>query len=94
MPDQLECETCGSNSVLGVACVPGVPYSAAYCKECLNANAHPWKILVANTCCLGGWHNAADWWKEMVEATCCRLGKTLEEFHADCRKGELEWIQA
>lgn len=88
------CETCGSSNPVGVASVPGVPYSAAYCQDCLDANAHPWKILVANTACLGGWHNAADWWKEMVQDTCKRLGKTLDEFLADCEKEERNWREA
>lgn len=76
------CETCKKNKSIGVACVPGVPYSAAYCQECLEANAHPWGVLVANTACLGGWEEAADWWKDMVLATCKHLNKTLDEFKA------------
>lgn len=39
------CETCGSKEPFTVACVPGVPYSAAYCKNCLWYDAHPFWIL-------------------------------------------------
>lgn len=41
------CETCGSPNSIGVACVPGVPYSAAYCQTCLRNNAHPEWIVRA-----------------------------------------------
>jgi|HubBroStandDraft_5_1064220.scaffolds.fasta_scaffold23187_6 hypothetical protein len=33
------CEVCRKNMSIGVACVPGVPYSASYCVECLQAEA-------------------------------------------------------
>lgn len=80
------CETCGSDNPVGVACVPGVPYSAAYCQACLDAGAHPWNILVANTVCVGSLELMAPWWRELVNNTCTRLGRTLEEFEADVRR--------
>jgi hypothetical protein len=54
--------------------VPGVPYSAAYGKRCLAANAHPWFIVVANTAAVDGLDGAADWWVAMVEDTSAHLG--------------------
>lgn len=60
------CEVCGKNAAIRVACVPGVPYSAAYCQACLDANAHPLSALIANTVCCGGLDKCADWWQEMV----------------------------
>jgi len=80
------CEVCNKNVSVGVACVPAVPISCAYCKECLEANAHPWWVLVANTACCGGLSYTADWWKLMVEDTCKHLGKTLEQFEEDVEK--------
>ena len=77
------CEVCNKNEAVGVACVPGVPFSAAYCKECLAANAHPWGILVANTACCDGLNNCSDWWKIIVECTCKHLNKSLEEFNRE-----------
>lgn len=77
------CEVCNANTSIGVACVPGIPASAAYCAVCLRANAHPWDYLVANTAMLGGLEHSAPWWREMVEDTCKHLGKTQQQFDAE-----------
>ena len=74
------CSVCEAEPAVGVACVPGVPFSASYGRRCLIAGAHPWGILVANTACLGGWDRAADWWKEIVLTTCRHLDRSVEEF--------------
>jgi outer membrane protein TolC len=77
--------------------MPGVPYSAAYGRECLNANAHPYDMLVANTAMiLSGYPDTADpidvltdtadWWQHMVEDTLVRLRKTREQFNLDVRQ--------
>lgn len=77
----LVCEVCGSDVECEVFCVPGVPMSCRYCNDCLEANAHPWGILVANTvCATGDLDTMCDEWIDMVEATCRRLGRTIEEF--------------
>jgi hypothetical protein len=93
-PAMPTCEVCGVRQAIGVCCVPGVPYSAAYCRECLEANAHPWSILVDNTMALGGLSEAADWWKKMVEDTCRLLGKTLDQFNADVDRALAEYQAA
>ena len=63
--------------------------SVAYCKECLEANAHPWHILIANTACIeGGLKNTASWWQEMVLATCKHLGRTVENFNQQVEQAE------
>jgi len=80
------CEVCEKNEAIGVASVPGVPYSAAYCNECLNANAHPYFIIVANTACIGGYDQANNQWKEMVDCTLKHLGKTMDEFNHDVKQ--------
>ena len=80
------CEVCNKNQAIGVYCVPAVPISCAYCKECLDANAHPLWILVGNTVCIGGLENAPYWWKKMVEDTCRHLGRTIEEFNQEVRE--------
>jgi hypothetical protein len=77
------CEVCNKNKSIGVASVPGVPYSAAYCKECLEANAHPLFIIIANTACCGGLDKCSDWWKEIVNDTLKHLNKTLEWFNKE-----------
>lgn len=74
------CEVCNKAESIGVCCVPGVPYSAAYCRGCLEANAHPWFALVANTACCDGFDKTNTEWQEMVKATCTHLGRTLDQF--------------
>lgn len=77
------CDVCEKEPTIGVACVPGVPMSVAYCPGCLQANAHPWWVLVANTAAMGGLDEAAGWWVDMVHDTCTHLGRTITEFEAD-----------
>lgn len=81
-----KCEVCGEFTDCCVIAVPGVPFSCRYCVECLEANAHPWGILVANTVCAGGYDKMIDEWHYMVADTCARLGKTLDEFLEDVTK--------
>lgn len=51
---KLTCEVCNKEPALGVACVPGIPYSAAYGRECLKQRADPYPIIRANVECCGG----------------------------------------
>jgi hypothetical protein len=76
----MSCEVCNDEPVAGVACVPGVPMSVAYGRKCLDANAHPMWVLAANTAMVGGYDEAADWWKAMVDDTLKHLGITRAEF--------------
>jgi hypothetical protein len=83
----VKCETCQHNNAIGVASVPGIPYSAAYCDDCLRANAHPWWLLVANQCAIGEpFESAAPWWQQMVRDTCNHLGYTVEQFKDEVRQ--------
>jgi hypothetical protein len=77
-----KCDVCGIEESVGVYSVPGVPISMAYCKTCLQENAHPWGILVAQAACLGGLSNAHEYFIEMIECTCKRLNRTMEEFES------------
>lgn len=79
----VKCETCQHDNAIGVASVPGIPYSAAYCEACIKANAHPWWLLVANTADIGRLEDSADWWQQMVHDTCARLGRTVDQFNAE-----------
>lgn len=81
-----KCNVCDNEPAVGVCCVPGLPVSVAYGKNCLEADAHPWSLLVANTAIVGGLENTAEWWREMVQHTCSHLGKTIEEFNANVRQ--------
>jgi hypothetical protein len=80
--DVLRCDVCNERASVGVAAVPGVPMSCAYCKECLQANAHPIYVVIGNTALVGGYDNAADWWQHIVDCTLQHLGKTREWFDA------------
>ena len=84
---ELICEVCGKNKAVGIACVPMVSTSCAYCSGCLRANAHPWAVLIANSICLGGLDQANESWKQMVIDTCAHLGRTLEQFNAEVAQG-------
>ena len=77
------CEVCNKNPSIGVCAVPGVPYSAAYCSQCLAAGANPYNIVVSNTACIGGLENSADWWKVLVDKTLNHLEKSYAEFEKD-----------
>lgn len=80
---ELFCEVCGDEPAVGVASVPGVPYSAPYGRRCLNANAHPIGILIGNTACCGGLDKTAEWWRDMVECTLRHLNKNDAWFAAE-----------
>lgn len=90
---ELTCEVCGNEPAVGVAAVPGVPYSAAYGRECLHANAHPYGILIANTAMIVWGYvdgdvddplaNTADWWQQMVRDTLRHLDLSEEDFRRE-----------
>lgn len=85
------CEVCYAEPAASAVCVPGVPVSMAYGRECLKVNAHPYGILVANTACCGGCEHTASWWHGMVTDTLDHLGIPHEVFYrdvADCMKQE------
>lgn len=42
---QRPCDCCGTNEALGVASIPGLPISVAYCRQCIDANIHPVLIV-------------------------------------------------
>jgi hypothetical protein len=78
---KLICEVCGKNEAIGVAAVPAVPMSCAYCRPCLEANSHPMRVLVSNTAIIGGFDKCAPFWKEMVTDSLKAQEKTMEWFN-------------
>lgn len=60
---------CAAPEVLGVAAMPGIPISVAYCQSCLTANAHPLKLVIINTALYGGYDESAGWWQQLVDDT-------------------------
>lgn len=77
------CDVCSQPGVVGVAAIPGFPMSAAYCRACLEAGAHPLWALTVNTALLGGMEHAAPWWVDMVERTLAHLDYPRESFDTD-----------
>jgi len=79
----MKCQVCGQEGEARVCSVPGVPYSAAYCTKCFDANAHPYDLVVANTWAAGGYEECADWWKGLVDDTLTYLEISHEDFNKD-----------
>lgn len=59
--NELKCEVCNNEPSVGVASVPGIPYSAAYGRECLQRGADPYQIIRINVAICGGVDAVADW---------------------------------
>jgi hypothetical protein len=81
--ESLICDVCQLRTAKGVASMPGVPVSCAYCQVCLDANAHPYWAVVANTVAIDGLGNAAPWWRQLVDDTLGHLGINRETFETD-----------
>jgi hypothetical protein len=78
-----KCNCCDDRQAIGVAAIPGIPMSVAWCYPCLQSGAIPYWAAVANTSLIGGIEAAAEWWKDLIEDTLAWHKKTLEEFNAD-----------
>lgn len=77
------CESCDKEFPEGeyvVACVPGVPYSACYCRSCIQKNSHPMWVLIATVAAIGGLHNAHDEVRQMVADSLHAQGRSPEWF--------------
>lgn len=85
LPIKLICEVCNEREAVGV-CSTSIPYSAAYCEECLQAGVDPYWVVVANTACINGLEHSNDEWKEQVNRTLKHLNKTKEQFNIDVAK--------
>lgn len=80
MSEKLLCEVCKKNEAVGVCCVPGVPMSCAYCRECLDANAHPVQVLAGVAWQCDGLTNTVPEFQEMVACTLRHLGVAQQRF--------------
>lgn len=81
--EELKCDVCNDRGAFGVAALPGIPVSVAWCPECIQSGAIPYWALVANTAMIGGMEHAADWWKETVDLTLTWLNKDREDFERE-----------
>ena len=89
--NKLICDVCNKNEALGVACIPYVPISVAFCQECLNANSYPLSILIANTACCNGIENCNEDWKNMIYDSLRHQNKTIEWFNEEVAKSIKEF---
>ncbi len=85
------CEVCNKMQAVGVCSIPGIAMSAAYCKDCLDANAHPVGSLISTIWCCGGWDMVNEEFQEMVMDTCKHLGLNLEEIIKEASELEPTW---
>ena len=79
-PETLLCEVCKREDAFGVAGVPGVPYSAAYGRECLKRNAHPYWLMRVNVIAGGGTKEMAAVleWNTFVDGEYMTVRQALE----------------
>lgn len=77
------CQCCDNEPAVGVASIPGVPMSIAWGRKCLDAQVVPYWVAVANSAMIGGYDQAAEWWKETVEDTLAYFDKSMEQYLAD-----------
>ena len=59
------CDVCEKTSEVWVGSLPFAPMSVAFCAECLKESAYPLWALHATVECLGGYDQAAEWFKEL-----------------------------
>ena len=71
---------------MGVACIPYMPMSIAWCQACLHAGVIPYWAAVANTAMCGGLPNTNEGWRSLVELSVPYHGKSMETFLVDVAK--------
>jgi hypothetical protein len=81
--DYGKCECCQKEPAIGVACIPGIAISIAWCMHCIEAEVVPYNIAVFNTAMNDGLENSADWWKEIVNKTMKYFNISNEQFNND-----------
>lgn len=81
------CDVCGREGDVFVACSACGAESFAYCVDCLRSGAEPWDALVPYISIAGVYpDNINENYRDIVRATCERLGRTEEELAADVKR--------
>lgn len=85
-----KCEVCETEGPVVVVSSRLGPISCAYCEECYDANLEPYSIIVPAiwTC---GWNNMAEKYKNIIEKSLIKMGKTLDEAFDDAAYAESEF---
>ena len=78
-----KCDCCGKEKPVGVASLPGIPVSIAWCPKCLAADVIPYEYLVGNTAMIGNMEKAAPWWMELVDRTLAYFDIDRDKFNED-----------
>ena len=75
------CECCEKEKpIVGVASLPYMPMSIAWCADCLRADVIPFWAAANNTACCGGLEHTNQGWKDLVERSLKYHNKTQKEF--------------
>lgn len=77
-----QCDCCGEERDVGVACSPLGPVSFAYCRDCLKAGAEPYGMLVG-VAAGAGVDEYGPWFEALLARNLAHYGKTRAEFDAD-----------
>lgn len=81
------CDVCGREGHVFVACSACGAETHTYCLECLHSGAEPWSALVSYISIAGFYpDDINENYRDIVRATCARLGRTEEEFAADVKQ--------
>lgn len=85
-----KCEVCGAEEPVVVLASSFGPCSCAYCKECYDFNLEPYSVIVPAiwTC---GWNNMVEKYKNIIEKSLIKMGKTLDEAFDDAAYAESEF---
>lgn len=83
----MTCNVCNKNEALGVAASPFGPISLAYCRECINAPADAYFIIVNMVASAGGDEaNLNEWARSYIEPSLRVAGVTREQFYKDVQE--------
>lgn len=86
-----KCDVCGAECEGIVCCSACGAMTLCYCDECYKAGAEPWGYLVMYVSLGGDYPKDINTpYREIVKATCRRLGKTEKEFAEAVRKERYE----
>lgn len=78
-----KCDCCNKEPSIGVAALPGMPMSIAWCTKCLQAEVIPIWAAISNTACIGGMNDAAQWWIELIERSLKYHNYSRDQFDAN-----------
>jgi len=78
-----DCEICGKEPSIGVACSVLGAFSMAMGKNCLEKKAENYGLLVGTIADCGGLDHLAEWVWDIIPPSLEVAGKTEEEFKKD-----------